>query len=166
MVLTFTVEENPSKFVDTKIHRDNNEIKYFAYHKEMKLQFYWTSAVPKHCKKNVIIRDLHRVKNLSLNFEQEVGIIGDEYIKARYPFCFINSVIDSFNQEKEDCLIPTSLFVERSSLPNTFWKQNGNEISSIIDNLEAFTNYKVKFRYFWKTRKVRYLFVLKDPAIH
>ena len=114
----------------------------------------------------MLLLELHRVKNLSSNFEQEVGIIGDEYIKARYPFCFINSVIDSFNQEKEDCLIPTSLFVERSSLPNTFWKQNGNEISSIIDNLEAFTNYKVKFRYFWKTRKVRYLFVLKDPAIH
>ena len=120
--MSFTVEVNQFKFVDTKIHRDNNEIKYFAYHKEMKLQFYWTSAVPKHCKKNVIIRDLHRVKNLSSNFEQEVGIIGDEYIKARYPFRFINSVIDSFNQEKEDRLIPTSLFEERKEVhfKNTF----------------------------------------------
>ena len=54
--MSFTVEVNQFKFVDTKIHRDNNEIKYFAYQKEMKLQFYWTSAVPKHCKKNVIIR--------------------------------------------------------------------------------------------------------------
>ena len=39
-------------------------------------------------------------------------------------------------------------------------KRNENEISRIIEKLEAFTNYKVKFRYFWKTRKVRSLFVL------
>ena len=29
-----------------------------------------------------------------------------------------------------------------------------------------FTNDKLKFRYLWKTRKVRSLFVLKDPVIH
>ena len=116
----------------------------------------------------MLLLELHRVKNLSSNFEQEVGIIGDEYIKARYPFRFINSVIDSFNQEKEDRLIPTSLFEERKEVhfKILFWKRNGNEISSIIDKLEAFTNYKVKLRYFWKTRKVRSYFVLKDPVIH
>ena len=51
-------------------------------------------------KKNVIIGDLHRVKNLSSNFEHEVRIIRDKYIKAGCPFCFINSIIDGFNQEK------------------------------------------------------------------
>ena len=29
-----------------------------------------------------------------------------------------------------------------------------------------FTNCKVKFRYFWKTRKVRSLYVLQDPVTH
>ena len=38
--INFTVEVNPSKFLDTKIHCDNNEVKYFTYHKEMKLPFY------------------------------------------------------------------------------------------------------------------------------
>ena len=62
----------------------------------------------KHYKKNVIIGDLHRVKNLSSDFEQEVRIIRNKYIKAGYPFRFVNSVIDGFNQEKEDLLILTS----------------------------------------------------------
>ena len=82
----------------------------------MKLTFHWTSPVPINYKKNVIIGDLHNVKNLSSNFEQEVRIIRNKYIKAGYSFRFINSVIDGFNQEKEDPLIPTSLFEERKEV--------------------------------------------------
>ena len=116
----------------------------------MKLPFHWTSAVPKHCKNNVIIGDLHRVKNLSSNFEQDERIIRDRYIKAGYPFCFINSIIEDFNQEKEDLLTLTSLFEKRKevSFQISFCKRNKNEICFIIDKLEAFTNHKVKFRYF------------------
>ena len=86
--INLTVEVNPSKFLDTKIHRDNNEIKCFAYHKETKLPFHWTSAVPKHYKKNGIIGDLNRINNLSSNFEQKVGIIRNLCIKAAYPLSF------------------------------------------------------------------------------
>ena len=88
-------------------------------------------------------------------------------MKAGYPFHFINSLIDSFIQEK-DPIIPTSLYEERKevSFQIPFWKRNENEIYRISDKVEAFTNYKVKFRYFWKTRKVRSLFVLKDPVVH
>ena len=67
----------------------------------MKLPFYWTSVVPNHYKENVIIGDLHRVKNLSSNLEQEVSIIKKKCIKAVYPFCFINSVINGFNKKKK-----------------------------------------------------------------
>ena len=77
----------------------NNEIKCFAYHKDMKLPFHWMSTVPQHYKNN-ITQDLHRFKNLSSNFEQEVRIIRDKCIRAGYPFRFINSIIDSVNQEK------------------------------------------------------------------
>ena len=38
--INLTVEVNPSKFLDTKIYRDNNEIKCCAYHREMKLPFH------------------------------------------------------------------------------------------------------------------------------
>ena len=37
-------------------------------------------------------------------------------MKAGYPFRFINSVIDGFNQEKEDLLTPTSVFEERKEV--------------------------------------------------
>ena len=87
---------NSSNILGTKIYRDNNEIKRVACHKEMKLPFYWTSAVPKYYKKNFIIGDLHRFKNLSSNFVTEVRIIRNKYIKAGYPFRYINSVIDRF----------------------------------------------------------------------
>ena len=90
----------------------------------MKLPFHWTSVVSKHYKKNVIIGDLHRVKNLSSDFEQEVKITRNKYIKAGYRFRFINSVIDSFIQEKEGPIIPTSLFEERKEVPNSFLQTN------------------------------------------
>ena len=100
--INVTFEANPSKFLEC-----------FTYHKEMKLPFHWMSAVPKHYKKNVITGELHRIKYLSSNFEQDVGIITNKYIKAGYPFCFSKSIIDDFNREKEDPLILTSLLEER-----------------------------------------------------
>ena len=118
---------------------DNNETKCFAYRKEMKLSFHWRAAVPKHYKKNVIIVDLHCVKNLSSNFEQEVRTIRNKHIKAGYPFHFINSVIDSFIQEEEDPIIPTSLFEKRkeASFQIPFSSTSEIEISPIIDILKA-----------------------------
>ena len=136
--INLTVEVNPSKCLDTKTHRDNNEIKCFSYHKEMKLPFHWTSAVPKHYKKNVIIGDLHCVNNLSSNFAQEVGIIRNKYIKVGYPFGFINSIIDGFNQEKEDTLMPTSLLEERKEVTSKFLSANETKTRFLI----LLTNWK------------------------
>ena len=105
---------------------------------------------------------------IPLDCEQEVRIIRNKHIKADYPFPFTNSVINSLIQEKEDPMIPTNLFeeIKEVSFQIPFCKRDENAIYRIIDKLEAFTNYKVKFRYFWKTRKVRSLFVLKDPVVH
>ena len=36
----------------------------------------------------------------------------------------------------------------------------------IISRLEEYTNYKIKFGYSWKTRKLWLLFTLKDPIFH
>ena len=66
----------------------------------MKLPFHWTATVPEHYKKNVIIGHLQFVKILSSNFEQEVRITRDKYIKAGYSFHFINYTIDGLNQDK------------------------------------------------------------------
>ena len=122
----------------------------------MKLPFHWTSATPKHYKKNVVIGDLHRIKNFSSTFEQEVRIIRDKFIKVGYLFPFINSIADVFNQEKEDLLIPTNLFEEREELSFQipFCKRNENKISRINDKLEVFTNCKVKFGIFGKQERL------------
>ena len=119
--INLTTEANLSKFLGTKFHPDNNETKCFVYHREMKLPFHCVSAISKHSKRNVVIRNLHLgsatpkhskknciigdlylVKNLGANFEQEVGIIRNKHIKASHPFDFINSAIGGFNQETED----------------------------------------------------------------
>lgn len=159
--INLTFEVNSSKFQDTKTYGDSTEIKCFAYYKEMKLSFYQTSPIPNHYKQEDTIGELHCVKNLTSNFEWEVPIIRDKYIKAGYLFRFINSVTDVFDQVKEDPLIPTSLFEERKeiSFQIYFWKRNKNEISRVIDKLKAFTNYKLNSRSFFKTRKARSLFV-------
>ena len=39
-------------------------------------------------------------------------------------------------------------------------------MKQIICQLEEYTNYKIKFRYSWKTRKLPSLFPLKDPIVH
>ena len=54
--INLTVEVNSkSKFLETKIYRDNNEMKCFVIYKEMKSPFHWTSAVPKHYKKRILL---------------------------------------------------------------------------------------------------------------
>ena len=36
----------------------------------------------------------------------------------------------------------------------------------VICKLEEYTNYKIKFRYLWRARKLRSLFPLKGPIFH
>ena len=58
------------------------------------LDVFCTKTLPEECY-------LCCVKNLTINFEQEVGIIRNTFIKAGCSFRFVNSIIESFNQEKE-----------------------------------------------------------------
>ena len=37
--INLTIEVNPSKFLDTKTSSDNNEVRFLAYHREIKLPF-------------------------------------------------------------------------------------------------------------------------------
>ena len=112
--INFTAELNPSKFLDTKLYRDNNRTKCFKYDKEMKTG---------------------------------KRVIRDRCIRAGCPFCFTNSR----KEKKLPC--------------NSFLQTKRDEISRIFDKLEALSNCIVKFVYFWKTRKVTSLFVLRDPVI-
>ena len=89
-------------------------------------------------------------------------------MKAGYPIRFINSIITNFEQEKDDYLIPPTLFDEKKEaiFQIPYCKRNEECINNVINKLEDLTSFKVKFRYFWKTKKLRSLFTLKDPVIH
>ena len=44
--------------------------------------------------------DLHRAKRIATDFNKEVKIIRNKFIKADYPKTFINNVIKQFNQDQ------------------------------------------------------------------
>ena len=56
--MNLTIEINPSKFLDTKIPANKNEIKCFSHHKDNKLPFHWKFAMPGNYKKYVVVETL------------------------------------------------------------------------------------------------------------
>ena len=91
------IDINPSKYVDTKITQNKNEIKCFPHHKDNKLPFHWKSAVPRNYKKNVKVRDLHRGNKISSELQKEISIVKAKYLKAGYPNGFIDFIINDFH---------------------------------------------------------------------
>ena len=165
--IKFTLEINPTKFLDTHINRENNRVTYNVYPKESKLPFHWTSSVPKNYKRNIILGELHRASKISSDFDPELKRIKSKFRNSGYPPRFVDSVIRSFNSEKFEPIIPQWMFEERKALyfQIPFCPKNEKVIRAIINKLEAFTNDRVKFVYYWKTRKVRSLFPLKDKLV-
>ena len=43
--------------------------------------------------------------------------------------------------------------------------KNEEKMKLIIFKLEEYTNYKIKFRHSWRTRKLRSFFLLKNPIV-
>ena len=60
------------------------------------------------------------------------------------------------------------MFDERKTLyPQLlFCKTNEQKMKSMVNNVEEFTNNKVKFIYHWKTRKLKFLYPLEDRIKH
>ena len=69
--IKFTIEENPSKYLDTEITKENNSIKTSVYRKPNKYTAHWKSKVPKRYKRNAINGDLYRSHRISTNFNDE-----------------------------------------------------------------------------------------------
>ena len=166
--IKLTIEINLQKILDTKIIKTSNQVQCFMYQQGNKQPIHWNSAVPKSCKRNVIIGDVHRAKRKSCDLDYEILVKKSKYIKAGYPPRFVTSVINTCTVEKEDPIIPSQMFDGRKTvyfrLP--FCKTNERKIRSIVDKLEEFTNNKVKFIYHWKTRKLKSLFPLKERIKH
>ena len=88
------LEVNPSKVLGTKLTNISGPYEFNVYRKNTKLPSPWTSKTPKSYKRNAINGDLHRSKRISSNFDKEIPLIKGKFIKADYPFRFINSVIN------------------------------------------------------------------------
>ena len=93
------IEVNPSKFLDTKLANINGTYKFNVYRKNTKLTSPWTSRFPKHYKQNTINGDLHHSKRISSNFDKEIPLTKEKFMKADYPLRFINS--NEFQKGKE-----------------------------------------------------------------
>ena len=100
--LKFTVEVNPTKFLDTDFHLNNGQMKTKVHRKETKLPVSWNSKIPKQYKRNMLLGDLHRAKKISSNFVEEKKTIKTKYIKAEFPLRFINSIVNSFEEKEKN----------------------------------------------------------------
>ena len=79
--------------MDTKLTIINGAYKF---KKNTELPSLWTSKIPKCYKQNTINGDLHSSKRISSNFDKEISLIKENFIKADYPLHFINSVVNEF----------------------------------------------------------------------
>ena len=110
--INFTVEENPSHFLDTKFRYKNGKFERSVYTKPGKIPTHWSSQIPKKWKRNAITGALHRAKRISTNLIQDIERIRTKFIKSGYPRNFVNNTIQSFQDRilQEEPLIPTFLF--------------------------------------------------------
>ena len=107
-----TIEINPPKLLDIEIIILNNEVATSALRKERELPVPGEYKVPKHYKRNTLLRELHRVKKISSSFHEKVKKIKEKFSKVNFPLRFINSVAAQFtkrtynnNERNEEAMI-------------------------------------------------------------
>ena len=96
--IKLTIEVNSSTFLDTKLTNINGTYKFNVYRKNTKLPAPSTSKTPKSLSVN---DDLHRSKRISSNFDKEIRLIKEKFMKADYPLRFINRDANEFQNGKE-----------------------------------------------------------------
>ena len=80
--IKLTLELNPKRFLDANLEFPNGILITSVHRKEAKLPTPWNSKIPKRCKSNVIIGDLHTSKQISTNFTKE-KILSKTNLKKR-----------------------------------------------------------------------------------
>ena len=133
-----------------------------------KLLVQWASKIPVWYKRSAIIGELHRAKKIACNFDIEIIHIVYKCIAAGFPTRFVRSIIDNFNNGKNDLIIPKWLFEERKAfticLP--FSSSNESFAKTVTSKLIYFPDAKCKFNVVWNTRKVRSTFPLEYKVDH
>ena len=65
--LEFSVEENPTKYLDTALEVHSSNVLTSVYRKPIKIPTHWSSMLPKRYKRNTIKGDLYRSNRISLD---------------------------------------------------------------------------------------------------
>ena len=99
--IKFTIEVNPNRFLDTRLTTISGTYKFNVYRKNTKLLSPWTFKTPKRYKPNTINGDLHCSKRISSNFDEEIALIKEKFMKADYSLRLISSVVNEFQKGKE-----------------------------------------------------------------
>ena len=98
--IKFAFEVRLSKFLDTKLKLE--EGKYMtSVNRNNQLPTHWGSKIPKKMNRNIITNDLHRAKEISTDFPEEVKEIENKYKKAGYPERYVKGVIKDFREKAE-----------------------------------------------------------------
>ena len=104
-----TVEKKPEIFLDTKIGYSNDIITTEVKRNERKLPVHLSSKVPKRYTRNAIISDLNRATRMASFPADEIPKVEQKFLNADYPYRFINSDINNFEEKSEgtdDYIIP------------------------------------------------------------
>ena len=67
-----TMDENPTKFLDTEIVRHNSAIATKVYSRSKKFPLHWSSKIPLKYKRNTITGELHRANKTAPNFSSKM----------------------------------------------------------------------------------------------
>ena len=118
---------------------------------------------------NTINGDLHHSKRISSNFDEEIPLIKEKFMKADYPLRCINSVVNEFQKGKEcgdeSFIIPTNLFEIAKPfiiVEITYCELNETKSKHFLKKFHKITNNSFRMVIMWITRNKRSLFPLKD----
>ena len=142
--IKLTLEENPGKFLDTKIIRKTDNISTQVFTKLTKSPVRWSSKIPTNYKQNTITIELYRAKKIEILFDKELRRINAKFLQCDYPVKFINDTFFRFNEEKEELLIPKLLFDKTKLVVIRLHFESRNQKFSkrFISKLLIFTNSK------------------------
>ena len=88
---------------------------------------HWSLKVSFRYKKNAINGELHRVKNISSNFQSEIARIKAKFLNTGFPHKVIGSTINNFNNVDEELMVPRWLFDERKTIAINLRFSNKNQ---------------------------------------
>ena len=170
--IKFTIEIQPTKFLDTNINVTVNEkVTTSVHRKANKFPTHWSSKVPKRYKRNAINSDLNRSYRIGMHFESEKQIIREKFSNAGFPIRFTDSVITQFEDKQNDdgLIIPEFLFKEPKKfvlIEIPFCESNESLSKRFLEKLRKYTSDKIEFAIKWSTKKVKQLFPVKDKNPH